>query len=179
MFKLLALFLAGMAIVSAQQGRPAAYGRPATAEEIQRHDLTVFPDGAGLPSGRGNAVKGAKIFELRCVRCHNQRGEGKQGQYPALVGGKGTLGTKKPKKSVGSYWPYATTLWDHINRAMPFNQPRSLPPDDVYAVTAYILFLNGIIGETEELNQSTLPAVRMPNRDGFVLDPRPDIKARR
>lgn len=178
MSKLVVLLLGAGAILGAQN-RTGAYGRPATAEEIRRRDITVFPDGAGLPVGRGDAARGVKVYELRCARCHNQRGEGKQGEYPALVGGKGTLGTKKPKKSVGSYWPQATTLWDHINRAMPFNQPRSLPPDDVYAVTAYILFLNGIVKETEELNQLTLPAIRMPNRDGFVVDPRPDIKARR
>jgi S-disulfanyl-L-cysteine oxidoreductase SoxD len=170
----LMIALVGAAILAAQP-----YGGPATAEETERRNLTVFPSGVGLPPGRGNAIQGLKIYELRCVRCHHQRGEGKQGEYPPLVGGKGSLGTKTPKKTVGSYWPYATTLWDHINRAMPFNQPRSLPPNDVYAVTAYILFLNGIIGETEDMSQTSLPAVRMPNRDGFIVDPRPDIKARR
>jgi mono/diheme cytochrome c family protein len=166
-----ALLLLSAAALSAQ--------RPATAEEIQRRDITIFPNGAGLPAGQGNATQGLKIYELKCVRCHGQRGEGKKGEYPGLAGGQGTLGTKTPKKTVGSFWPYATTLWDHINRAMPFNQPRSLPPNDVYAVTAYVLYLNGILKETEELNQGNLASVRMPNRDGFIVDPRPDIKARR
>lgn len=168
------LLLVG-AVAAYGQGR----GRPATAEEIRARDITVFPNGAGLPEGRGDAVKGLKVYESRCSLCHNKRGEGKAGEYPALVGGKGTLATKTPKKTVGSYWPYATTLWDHINRAMPFHQPRTLPANDVYSVTAYILFLNGIIGETEEMNERSLPAVRMPNRDGFVPDARPDVKSKR
>ncbi len=172
------VFLVGAICLAAQTGS-GTYGRPATPEEIQRRDITVFPNGAGLPRGSGNAVQGVKIYEAKCTRCHNRRGEGKQGEYPALAGGQGTLATKSPKKTVGSYWPYATTLWDHINRAMPFNQPRSLPPDDVYAVTAYVLYLNGIVTETQELNQNSLPAVKMPNRNGFIVDPRPDIKARR
>ena len=174
MSKVVCLLLGAATLLTAQSS-----GRPATAEEIQRLDITVFPNGAGLPAGSGNAAQGLKIYEVKCARCHNKRGEGKQGEYPALVGGKGSLGTKTPKKTVGSYWPYATTLWDHINRAMPFNQPRSLPPGDVYAVTAYILHLNGIVTETEELNQTSLPAIKMPNRNGFVVDPRPDVKARR
>lgn len=142
-------------------------GRPATPEEIKALDITVFPDGRGLPPGRGTAVEGKQIYEVRCVRCHNTGGAGRQGEYPALIGGKGSLGTAKPKKSVGSYWPYATTLWDHIHRAMPFDHPRSLSPDRVYALTAYILFLNGIVTETFEVNRETLPAVAMPNRNGF------------
>ncbi len=164
-------------LLGALWAQPA--GRPATAEEIRARDITVFPNGAGLPAGGGDAVKGAKIYESRCALCHNKRGEGKAGEYPALVGGRGTLATKAPKKTVGSYWPYATTLWDYINRAMPFHQPRMLPPNDVYSVTAYILFLNGIVAETEPMNERTLPAVRMPNRDGFIPDARPDVKARR
>ncbi len=178
MSKLAAFFLL-VTIILAAQTAGGGYGRSATAEEIERRGLTIFPNGAGLPAGSGNAAQGLKIYELRCVRCHNVRGEGRQGAYPALAGGLGSLGTKKPKKTVGSYWPYATTLWDHINRSMPFNQPRSLTPNDVYAVTAYILYLNGIVKETEQLDQKSLPAIKMPNRDGFIVDPRPDIKARR
>jgi cytochrome c len=174
----LAYLLAGALALHAQTGSKG-FGRPATAAEIQSLDITVFSDGRGLPRGSGNAVNGAKIYESRCALCHNKRGEGKAGEYPALAGGQGTLKLKTAKKTVGSYWPYATTLWDHINRAMPFNQPRSLPPNDVYSVTAFVLFLNGIVGETQEINEKTLPAIRMPNRDGFVVDPRPDIKARR
>jgi len=96
-----------------------------------------------------------------------------------LVGGKGTLNTSKPLKTVGSYWPYATTLWDYIRRAMPFDHPGTMSSDDVYATTAYLLFLNGIVGESDVLDQTTLPKVQMPNRSGFVNDPRPDIPAKR
>src|SRR6187549_1498156 len=155
-----ALLLLSAAALSAQ--------RPATAEEIQRRDITIFPNGAGLPAGQGNATQGLKIYELKCVRCHGQRGEGKKGEYPGLAGGQGTLGTKTPKKTVGSYWPYATTLWDHINRAMPFDHPRTLTPDEVYSVTAFVLHLNGIVTETQVLDQKTLPKVQMPNRNGFI-----------
>jgi len=155
------------------------FGQPATAEQIRSADITVQPDGRGLPPGRGTAVAGEVVFRSRCVVCHNERGAGRPGEYPALVGGIGTLATSKPKKTVGSYWPYATTVWDHINRAMPFNTPHILPPNDVYAVTAYILFLNGIVQQNQELNEKTLPAIVMPNRNGFVMDSRPDIKAKR
>lgn len=147
------------------------FGRPAKQEEMNSVNLTVFPDGRGLPAGQGTAAKGKKIYEVRCVLCHNKDGTGKKDRYPALAGGKGTLTTKKPQKTVGSYWPYATTVWDLINRAMPFNQPRTLPPDDVYSVTAYILFLNGIVTEEFVLNQDTLPKVQMPNRNGFYSQP--------
>lgn len=150
------------------QQQPYGFGRPAPADDITGRNITVLPDGTGLPAGAGDAAKGRQIFEVRCVLCHGKNGEGKQGQYPALQGGLGSIGTAKPKKTVGSYWPYATTVWDFIHRAMPFNQPRSLTDDQVYSLTAYILFLNKIVGETEEMNAKTLPAVRMPNRNGFV-----------
>ncbi len=92
-----------------------------------------------------------------------------------LVGGQGTLATATPRKTVGSFWPYATTVWDYVNRAMPFNEPGTLKPDEVYALTAYLFFLNGIVGETQVMDARSLPLVRMPNRDGFVSDPRPDV----
>lgn len=154
-------------------------GRQATPEQIQAANITVMPDGTGLPVGHGNAVAGEPVFKARCAVCHGPKGEGRKGEYPALVGGRGTLATPKPMKTVGSYWPYATTVWDHINRAMPFNTPHILPPNDVYAVTAFILHLNGIISRDEQLTEKTLPKVVMPNRNGFVIDTRPDIKARR
>lgn len=154
-------------------------GRPATSGEIQAADITVMPDGRGLPVGQGNAVAGAPIYKSRCAVCHGPKGEGRKGEYPALVGGIGTLATPKPVKTVGSYWPFATTVWDHINRAMPFNTPHILPPNDVYAVTAFILHLNGIVSREEQLTEKTLPKVAMPNRNGFVPDSRPDIKAHR
>jgi cytochrome c len=149
------------------------FGKPISADEAKKRDLTVFADGRGLPPGKGDAKSGAAVYAAKCAECHNDRGEGRERQYPALVGGIGSLGTPKPKKSVGSYWPYATTLWDHINRAMPFDHPRSLSPDEVYSVTAFVLFLNGILPESQELNEKTLPKVNMPNRHGFIPPKRP------
>ena len=114
------------------------------------------------------------MFAARCAKCHGEKGEGDVG--PRLVGGQGTLATPKPVKTVGSFWPHATTVWDYIHRAMPFNEPGVLSPSQVYAVTAYVLYLNDIVGEKQVLDSKTLPKIRMPNRDGFVADPRPDVK---
>jgi cytochrome c len=154
-------------------------GRPASDDKIKAMDLTVFPDGRGLPAGSGTAAKGKDIFKEKCAVCHNDKGEGRQGQYPALVGGAGTLNTPKPNKTVGSYWPYATTVFDYVRRAMPYDQPGTLKPDEIYSVVAVILNLNGIVGENDEMSAATLPKIKMPNRDGFLLDQRPDIKAKR
>jgi len=149
-------------------------GRPPTAEELKAIDIEVLPDGRGLPAGSGTAAKGKTIYANRCVTCHGATG--KEGPQDVLVGGQGTLASPKPLKTVGSYWPYATTLWDYINRAMPFDHPGTLSPDDVYATTAYLLYLNGIVGEQDAMDRTTLPRVQMPNRNGFVADPRPDVK---
>src|SRR5262245_20814454 len=148
-------------------------GHPPTDEDTRRLGIVVAPDGTGLRPGAGAGAAGKQVFAARCASCHGAAGEG--GDGPALVGGQGTLATPRPKKPVGSYWPYATTVWDYVNRAMPFNKPGTLTHDEVYSVSAYILFLNDIIGETQELNAKSLPLIKMPNRDGFVSDPRPDI----
>jgi cytochrome c len=153
-------------------------GRPATDAEIKAKDLTIMPNGAGLPKGHGDAKQGQAIFKDKCEVCHNEKGEGRENQYPALAGGIGSLSGSSPKKTVGSYWPYATTLFDYVRRAMPYDHPRSLSTDEVYAVSAFVLYLNGIVKETEELNEKTLPQVKMPNRDGFVPDSRPDVKSK-
>jgi len=129
-------------------------------------DNTIMPDGDGLPDGSGTAAAGAMVYRQNCLACHGAGG--KDGVNDVLVGGHGSLTTDRPQKTVGSYWPYATTLFDYVRRAMPFQSPGSLSNDDVYAVTAYILYLNDIVGENEEMNSYTLPAVRMPNRDNFV-----------
>ena len=154
-------------------------GRPASAELIQKLDITVFADGRGLPVGTGTAAAGRAIYKSKCAVCHNDNGEGREKQYPALVGGIGTLATERPVKRVGSFWPYATTVFDYIRRSMPFDHPRTLAVDEVYAVTAFVLHLNGIVAEGFELNERNLAAVKMPNRDGFVPDQRPDVKAKR
>jgi cytochrome c len=155
------------------------YGVGRTPTEVDVRALgsaTVAPDGTGLPAGSGTAVEGKEVFMARCAVCHGAKGEG--GDGPVLVGGQGTLATPKPIRTVGSYWPYATTVWDFVNRAMPFNQPGTLSHDEVYAVSAYVLFLNDIIGETQVLTATRLPLIKMPNRDGFVSDPRPDVPPR-
>jgi S-disulfanyl-L-cysteine oxidoreductase SoxD len=166
-------FLAERAGVKAAAQSPTfGLGRPATPEEIKSLDIDVTPDGRGLPPGRGTAAAGKLVYDARCVTCHGATG--KEGPQDVLVGGRGSLSSPRPVKTVGSYWPYATTLWDYIHRAMPFDHPGTLTWDDVYASTAYLLFLNGVVGENDVLDQETLPRVAMPNRNGFVTDPRPD-----
>jgi mono/diheme cytochrome c family protein len=148
-------------------------GRPPTAGEVGAWDLTIRPDGQGLPPGRGTATLGKPIYAERCAACHGETGE--DPKYSRLVGGHGTLATDKPIRTIGSFWPYAPTLWSYIRRAQPYDKPGSLTPDQVYAVTAYLLHRNGIIGEQDVMDAQTLPQVKMPNRDGFVPDPRPDV----
>lgn len=161
------------ACVFAQAGR-YNIGRGATPDEVRARDISVRPDGVGLPPGDGTPEEGRGVYAAKCSSCHGDRGEG-TAHYPALVGGEGSLTSATPVRTVGSYWPYATTVWDHIHRTMPYTKPGTLTPDETYSVTAYILFLNGIVDEHLELNEKTLPKVKMPNRDGFVPDPRPDV----
>ena len=173
--------LAGIGVLIAVAGVwPAAaqlptygVGLPPSAEEIKAWDLTIPPDGQGLPPGSGTAVLGKAVFVERCASCHGERGE--DPKYSRLVGGHGSLVTAEPVRTIGSFWQYATTLWSYIRRAQPFDEPGSLTPDQVYAVTAYLLNLNGIVKEDDVLDATTLPRIRMPNRDGFVPDPRPDV----
>ncbi|WP_158814809.1 c-type cytochrome [Methylocapsa sp. S129] len=150
----------------ARAGEDYGIGRPATSEEIAGWNIDVAPDGAGLPPGQGSVAQGAQIFADKCAACHGDHGQGKP--MDALAGGAGTIATPKPVKTVGSYWPYATTLYDFIHRAMPFNAPQSLSPDEVYAVSAYVLFLNHLVPADAILDAKTLPKVAMPNRDAFV-----------
>jgi S-disulfanyl-L-cysteine oxidoreductase SoxD len=148
-------------------------GRAPRPDELKTIDIEVLPDGRGLLPGSGTAAAGKAIYTSRCETCHGPTG--KEGPQDILAGGQGSLATSKPQKTVGSYWPYATTLWDYIHRAMPFEHPGTMTVDEVYAATAYVLFLNGIVAERDVLDQATLPQVKMPNRDGFTADPRPDI----
>lgn len=148
-------------------------GRAATPAEIQAADISVSPSGVNLPPGGGTAAQGADVYQRRCQRCHGAKGEGGE-EGPALAGGQGSLATPKPLKTVGSYWPHATTLFDYTRRAMPFNQPGILSNDQVYAVTAHILHLNGLFPAGERLDAQSLLKVKMPNRDGFIPDDRPD-----
>jgi S-disulfanyl-L-cysteine oxidoreductase SoxD len=141
-------------------------GRPATSEEIAGWNIDVAPDGVGLPEGHGSVGEGHVLFDDKCAACHGAHGEGKP--MDRLVGGFGTVFDAKSQRTVGSYWPYATTLFDFVRRAMPFDAPQSLTPDQVYAVCAYVLYLNGLVPETAVLDPRTLPKVEMPNRSHFV-----------
>jgi S-disulfanyl-L-cysteine oxidoreductase SoxD len=152
-------------------------GRPPAPEELKSIDIDVAPDGSNLPAGSGTAAAGKEVYARRCETCHGPTGT--EGPQDVLAGGRGSLTTARPQKTVGSYWPYATTLWDYIRRAMPFDHPGTLTVDEVYASAAYVLFLNGIVNEHDVLDQTTLPKVNMPNRHGFVADPRPDVSTPR
>ncbi|HKA43979.1 MAG TPA: cytochrome c [Burkholderiales bacterium] len=141
-------------------------GRSTTQQEIAAWDISIPPSGAGLPAGSGTVKQGEAVYVAQCQACHGPKGAGKPAD--ALVGGVGSLATDNPVRTVGSYWPYATTLFDYTRRAMPATKPLSLSNDEVYSVTAYLLYLNGIIAENAVMNAQTLPQVKMPNRDGFV-----------
>ena len=149
-------------------------GHTPSSAEIKAWDFAISPDGKELPPGSGSAAEGAKIYAAQCASCHGKTG--REGPNDVLVGGQGTLNTSKPVKTIGSYWPRATTVWDYINRSMPFNKPGSLSADEVYSLTAYLLWMNEIIREDEVMNAKSLPLVKMPNRDGFIPDSRPDWK---
>ncbi len=162
--------LAGLLLAApaaAQQG-PLGLGTPASPAEIADWDIDASPDGAGLPPGRGSVAEGAVIYAARCAACHGPRGtEGAIAPALRLAGGIGSLATPRPVVTVGSYWPYATTLFDYTRRAMPFDAPQSLTPDQLYAVTAHVLHLNGLLPADAVLDAESLPRIRMPNRDGF------------
>lgn len=141
-------------------------GRPATPAEVAGWDIDIPPDGSGLPPGSGTPAQGALVYRQKCQACHGESGAG--GPNDRLVGGQGTLAGSSPVRTIGSYWPYATTLFDYIRRAMPYPQPQSLSDAEVYALSAYLLHLNGLIGAEEVMDATTLPQVRMPNRDQFI-----------
>lgn len=152
-------------------------GQPTTAEQLRGWDIDVRGDGAGLPPGSGTAALGKALFAERCMKCHSEGGQG-GAVGPALKGGQGSLATSAPLKTIGSYWPYAPTIFDYVRRSMPMGQAQSLTPDEAYALTAYLLYINGIVGDLSfEASPQTLPAVKMPNRDGFIMDDRESSEA--
>jgi cytochrome c len=171
MLKHLAAGAAVIALTATASAQAPKFGQPIAPADVAPWDISIGPDGAGLPSGRGTAAQGEAVYAAKCQACHGEKGAGRPND--ALVGGKGSLEAGKPPvKTVGSYWPYATTLFDYIRRAMPFTESKALTNDEVYAVSAYILSLNEIIGKEDVLDAQSLPKVRMPNRDGFIPFPR-------
>ncbi len=173
-----AVGLAALLLVagSATAGEKFGFGTTPTPEEIAAIDIDAMPDGRGLPPGSGTGTAGAEVYASQCVACHGENLEGvKAAGGAALIGGRGSIGTPKTKKTVESYWPYASTLFDYVKRAMPFHAPGSMSNDDIYAVSAFILAKGNIIAMDAVMNAETLPKVEMPNKDGFIADPRPDV----
>lgn len=147
-------------------------GRAPTAEEIRGWDIDVRPDGQGLPEGKGTVAQGEKLFMDNCASCHGEFGEG-NGRWPVLAGGKGSLTSDNPVKTVGSYWPYASTVFDYVRHAMPYGNAEAFKVDEYYALVAYVLYLNDVITDQDfELNNKNLAAIKMPNEQGFVMDDR-------
>jgi hypothetical protein len=174
---LLERFAIGAALLFAAAGSALAadgpqFGKPVTQDDVAPWDISIGPDGAGLPPGRGTVAQGEMVYAAKCQACHGEKGAGRPNDR--LVGGIGSLAPDKapPVKTVGSYWPYPTTLFDYVRRAMPWDRPKSLSDEEVYAVAAYLLYLNGIIGQDAVLDAQSLPKVQMPNREGFVPFPR-------
>ena len=169
----LALLLVLIAAPALAQSKPRHYGigQPATAEQIAGWDIDVRPDGQGAPPGQGSVKAGEKIYLEKCAACHGEFGES-AGRWPQLAQGKGTLATNDPVKTVGSYYPYVSSVFDYIRRAMPFGDAQSLSNDELYAVTAYVLNLNDIVDDNFVLSKQTWQLVKMPNQSGFFDDDR-------
>ena len=162
-----ALVLVAGGCASARVMQGPNLGHEATPVQIAGWDISVGPDGVGLPRGKGTPATGATVYEQKCQSCHGAKGAGQPNDR--LVGGQGTLASRAPVRTIGSYWPYATTVFDYVRRSMPYTQPQSLSDDEVYAVTAYLLNLNSIIGDNDEMNAQTLPKVKMPNQPNFII----------
>ncbi|MBK9082418.1 MAG: cytochrome c [Rhizobiales bacterium] len=165
-------FAAGAALAQqAAPARPAPLGRVALPEEIAAWDIAIRPDGKNLPPGKGSVKQGEKLYGEQCAICHGEFGEG-AGNFPVLVGGEGSLTGPAPTKSIGSYWPYASTSFDYIRRAMPFGNAQSLTPDETYAIVAFLLNQNNLVGDDFVLSKESFASVQLPNRDGFYEDDR-------
>lgn len=150
-------------------------GREATPGEVAAWDIDVRPDGQGLPKGKGTVAQGEEIFLEQCASCHGDFGEG-TGRWPVLAGGQDTLASEYPVKTIGSYWPYLSTVFDYIRRAMPFGNAQSLTADQIYALTAYLLQMNDMVEEDFELSDKNFTSIRMPNEKNFIADTRPESK---
>jgi cytochrome c len=177
-----ALWIAGgvFSLAQAQAPNYGGIGRAPSEQEVRSQDFAIGVDGKELPPGRGTAREGAPLYAQKCAACHGPELEG-SALGPRLMGGKGTMTTTRPMKTVGSYWSFATSVWDYINRAMPRNQEGTLTHDQVYALTAYLLFRNEIIREGDVMDAQSLPKVEMPFRNGFLpqrLEDLPDSRKR-
>lgn len=161
-------FLLSLAVLVSlpASAEPPGLGEVVDQETLAAIDYTILPNGDGLPAGSGTATEGLTVYRQNCLACHGERGSG--GVNDVLAGGQGTLSSDKPVRTIGSYWPYATTVFDYVRRAMPLPNPGVLTDDELYAVTAYLLYINDVVGEDEVMNSQSLPLVQMPNRDGFI-----------
>lgn len=171
----LVLASAGSAAQAADTGGKLGLGREALPEEIAAWDVKVMPDGRGLPVGSGDVATGEELFIDHCASCHGDFAEGLD-NWPSLAGGDGTLDHDDPKKTVGSFWPHLSTVWDYVHRSMPFGQAQILTPDETYAVTAYILYSNMLVDEDFVLSNENFTEVVLPNADGFIVDDRPETE---
>ncbi len=170
------VLIAPASVLGDGYGGPYGFGTTPTAADIAMIDIDVMPDGRGAPPGEGTYEEGKMVYTVQCLACHgaNLEGNGDVGGA-ALIGGRGSLASGSPKKTIESYWPYASTVFDYVKRAMPFNAPGSLTDTEVYNVVAYILGEANILDKNTTLSASNIGSVEMPNKDGFIADPRPDI----
>lgn len=175
MLKFLSRSLLLAALAQTSEAEPLGLGREALPEEIAAWDVNVMPDGTGLPEGSGDVWTGEEVFIEKCAACHGDFAEG-LGNWPALAGGMNTLDRKDPVKTVGSYWPYLSTLWDYVHRSMPFGQAQTLTADETYAISAYILYSNSLVDDDFELSKDSFGEVKMTNADGFIVDDRPETE---
>lgn len=171
---LAALVLALVLPASAAQAGKFNLGRQAKPTEVKAWDIDVRPDGQGLPDGKGTVTQGEVLFQEQCAACHGDFGEGID-RWPVLAGGQGSLKSDRPEKTIGSYWPYLSTVYDYIHRSMPYGNAQSLTPDQTYAIVAYLLNMNDVVDSSFELNKKNFTSIRLPNEKNFVTDPRPDM----
>ena len=174
-FLFLVMISLSISFSSHAENRKYNIGKLATKTEVAGWDIDVRPDGVGAPKGSGNAIDGEEIYVNRCAACHGDFGEGVD-RWPVLVGGDGTLASHDPEKTTGSYWPYASTIFDYVYRSMPFGEAQTLTHDETYKIVAYLLNMNEIIDEDFVLSEKNIGKIKMPNASGFSLpDPRPDV----
>ena len=174
-FLFLVMISLSISFSSHAENRKYNIGKLATKTEVAGWDIDVRPDGVGAPKGSGNAIDGEEIYVNRCAACHGDFGEGVD-RWPVLVGGDGTLASHDPEKTTGSYWPYASTIFDYVYRSMPFGEAQTLTYDETYKLVAYLLNMNEIIDEDFVLSDKNIGKIKMPNASGFLLpDPRPDV----